>query len=535
MQVIIPLLFGMKSAGMAMFAMAIVTVLTLKAFLASKVALLVTVGMAVKKLYETYGSGVGLQNHPYLYSQYPIDFPSASSHAYSVSGVSPQFASPEMYSPTAMGAHGQTNEIIHQSDASAQQSQQAPTLLVNSTRAEQRWDGKSKLLKFLEPIIDGIKYVIDPIANVFFGAMPATFRGLTSDASKAKSVEPVDDDLDELEIVKKPRQILVPQPRNIAQRKMTYRKNRNRPKKYADLKVTLDRLKQNKDLHDYIKTKKYKFNYPNTYFYPRVKYFVNPNTFYKPNNSRLMPYRKEVTTTETINTTPVNTDWKPIVVFNKTLMENVTEKPIRRRFRRKQTKKRLVRSKRSIDGDISQNNATSSSFYANVYSTGRSFLDFLKFLFETDPIGSMINQSNEYTKSVLDQSLKSEEPGFYTAAYRVVMITLDLFDGIFGVNEALESHLLGDERIEKRRRKKNRRKSINRSQAQTKASGDVQCFMDSRALLQNPFRPTATAIESSPDYDNAHVRNATDVWSPHHNAAVSVNKIGHTHGSSGDI
>ncbi|KAF9413347.1 hypothetical protein HW555_008388, partial [Spodoptera exigua] len=140
MQVIIPLLFGMKSAGMAMFAMAIVTVLTLKAFLASKVALLVTVGMAVKKLYETYGSGVGLQNHPYLYSQYPIDFPSASSHAYSVSGVSPQFASPEMYSPTAMGAHGQTNEIIHQSDASAQQSQQAPTLLVNSTRAEQRWD-----------------------------------------------------------------------------------------------------------------------------------------------------------------------------------------------------------------------------------------------------------------------------------------------------------------------------------------------------------------------------------------------------------
>ncbi|XP_022827546.1 uncharacterized protein LOC111357186 [Spodoptera litura] len=141
MQVIIPLLFGMKSAGMAMFAMAIVTVLTLKAFLASKVALLVTVGMAVKKLYETYGSGVGLQNHPYLYSQYPIDFPSASSHAYSVSGVSPQFASPEMYSPTAMGAHGQTNEIIHQSDASAQQSQQAPTMLVNSTRAAERWDG----------------------------------------------------------------------------------------------------------------------------------------------------------------------------------------------------------------------------------------------------------------------------------------------------------------------------------------------------------------------------------------------------------
>ncbi|KAJ8709518.1 hypothetical protein PYW08_009522 [Mythimna loreyi] len=141
MQVIIPLLFGMKSAGMAMFAMALVTSLVLKAFFASKIALLVTVGMAAKRLYETYGSGVGLQNHPYLYSQYPIDFPSASSHAYSVSGVSPQFASPEMYSPTAMGAHGQTNEIIHHSDATAQQSQQAPTLLVNSTRAAERWDG----------------------------------------------------------------------------------------------------------------------------------------------------------------------------------------------------------------------------------------------------------------------------------------------------------------------------------------------------------------------------------------------------------
>ncbi|PZC78343.1 uncharacterized protein LOC110375923 [Helicoverpa armigera] len=140
-QMIIPMLFGMKSAGMAMFAMALVTALTLKAFFASKLALLVTVGMAVKKLYETYGSGVGLQNHPYLYSQYPIDFPSASSHAYSVSGVSPQFASPEMYGPTAMGAHAQTNEIIHQSDATAQQSQQAPTLLVNSTRAAERWDG----------------------------------------------------------------------------------------------------------------------------------------------------------------------------------------------------------------------------------------------------------------------------------------------------------------------------------------------------------------------------------------------------------
>ncbi|CAH0683949.1 unnamed protein product [Chilo suppressalis] len=138
---VIPLLFGMKSAAVVIFAMAIVTVLTLKAYIASKVALLVTVGMAAKKLYESYSSGVGL-NHPYLYSQYPIDFPSASSHAYSVSGVSPQFASPELYSPTALGAQQQAHELLQQPDASAQQSQQAPALqLVNTTRAAERWDG----------------------------------------------------------------------------------------------------------------------------------------------------------------------------------------------------------------------------------------------------------------------------------------------------------------------------------------------------------------------------------------------------------
>ncbi|XP_046973209.1 uncharacterized protein LOC124539894 isoform X1 [Vanessa cardui] len=140
MQAVIPLLFGMKSAGVVIFALFMVSVITIKAFLASKMALMVTVGMAIKKLYESYGGGVGLQNHPYLYSQYPIDFPSASSHAYSVSGVSPQFASPEMYSPTALATHSHSHELL-QNDASAQQSQQAPTVLVNSTRAAERWDG----------------------------------------------------------------------------------------------------------------------------------------------------------------------------------------------------------------------------------------------------------------------------------------------------------------------------------------------------------------------------------------------------------
>lgn len=51
------MMFGMKSAGTVIFALVMVTALTLKAFVASKLALAVTVGMAVKRLYETYGQG----------------------------------------------------------------------------------------------------------------------------------------------------------------------------------------------------------------------------------------------------------------------------------------------------------------------------------------------------------------------------------------------------------------------------------------------------------------------------------------------
>lgn len=366
-----------------------------------------------------------------------------------------------------MGAHGQTNEIIHQSDATAQQSQQAPTLLVNSTRAAERWDGKSKLLKFLEPIIDGVKYIIDPIANVFYGAIPATFRGLNSnsDVPKASNVKTVDDDLDELEIVKKPRQILVPQPRNIAQRKMNHRKNRNKPKKYADLKVSLDRLKQNKDLYDYIKTKKYKYNYPNTYFYPRVKYFVNPHNFYKPNNSRLMPYKKEPS--EIVTATVLKeTDWKPIVVLNNTstFSENVTKSLHRRRFRRKHTKKRRVRSKRSLDFNANYRNASARSYHERESSsTGRGFFDFLQLFFATDPIGHIIQQSNEYAKSVLKQSLKSKEPSYYTAAYNMVVMTLDVFEGLLHVNEALENHIFEDDLKTRRRRRRKYKKKLDKT------------------------------------------------------------------------
>lgn len=57
LQALIPMFFGMKSAAIVIFAMTVVTVLTLKAFVASKMALIVTVGMALKRLYENYGTG----------------------------------------------------------------------------------------------------------------------------------------------------------------------------------------------------------------------------------------------------------------------------------------------------------------------------------------------------------------------------------------------------------------------------------------------------------------------------------------------
>lgn len=56
-QALIPLLFGMKTAGAVIFAFSLVAALTIKAFVASKLALFVTIGMAAKKLYETYSTG----------------------------------------------------------------------------------------------------------------------------------------------------------------------------------------------------------------------------------------------------------------------------------------------------------------------------------------------------------------------------------------------------------------------------------------------------------------------------------------------
>ncbi|XP_061723361.1 uncharacterized protein LOC133529624 isoform X1 [Cydia pomonella] len=440
LQAVIPLMFGMKSAGAVIFSMALVTALTLKAYVASKLALMVTVGMAIKKLYETYGQGVGLQNHPYLYSQYPIDFPSASSqHTYSVPGMNAQFG-PEMYNP-ALAPH--SHELLQQNDASAQQSQQQPTLLVNSTRASERWDGKSKLLQFIEPIVDGFKNLIDPIANVFYDAMPATFRGLTSDVSTTKSIEDVK------EKVKKPREILVPQPRNIAQRKMTYKKSMSqRPKKYNELKLDLDKMKHNKDFHDYVKTKKYKYNYPNTYYYPRVKYFVNPHSFYsKTNNTRLIPYKKDTLNTniviDVLSTFNESSEWKPIVVAN--LDTNIPNdiNPISEITPLVPLKRKRTRVKRGVSDTYTNSFRNSSiTVEGRQYNTARGFFDYISNVFSMDSVSQLFRTESK------------GPPHYYSMAYDALMLTLEVVDGIMGVSDELGKFYMSPKKKQKKKHKK---------------------------------------------------------------------------------
>ncbi|KAL4708491.1 hypothetical protein ACJJTC_014099 [Scirpophaga incertulas] len=455
-QAVIPLLFGMKSAAVVIFAMGIVTVLTLKAFVASKAALLVTVGMAVKKLYESYSSGAGL-GHPYLYSQYPIDFPSASSHAYSVSGVSPQFASPELYNPTALG-NQQAHELLQQADASAQQSQQAPTLqLVNSTRAAERWDGKSKLRKLLEPVLESIRSFVDPIANVFY-SMPATFRGLNSEVSttETKSYEP-----EPQESVTQAKVILVPQPRLIAQRKTTYRKPyRQGPKKYAELKINLENLKQNKDLYDYLKTKKYKYNYPHTFYYPKVKYFVNPSYFMtKPNNSRLKPYKKEartstlssniITNKPLIKPTVLNTttEWKPIIVLSEHPVLSISNNN-GKRSNLSNTNAHIRVKREMFDNSYrfsyrNSTHRTPNDSERGFLGSGKGIFDIFQSFFSSDAMYSLVKHAQNYAKSVIKSSLKSKEPPtYYKIVYDILVMSLDMFDGFLGVEEQLHDHVM---------------------------------------------------------------------------------------------
>lgn len=382
-----------------------------------------------------------------------------------------------MYSPTGLG-NPHAHELLQQADASAQQSQQAPTLqLVNSTRASERWDGKSKLLKLLEPVLEKIRSIIDPIANVFY-SMPATFRGLSSDVP-TKSYEP---EVAEESIVK-PKLILVPQPRLIAQRKNYRKVYKQRPKKYTELKISLERLKHNKDLYDYVKTKKYKYNYPHTFYYPTVNFVANPNSFTsRPNNSRLRPYKREtfqpVTVNETMNSTLLvseSSEWKPIIIR--------PEKPVLSPKVNKTTKAKkfyktnLVRkshsiSKRSVNIDNTQLSYRNSNIFENGskrnVGTGRGILDFFEEFFSSEIMSSLVKNAQDYAKGVIKSSLKQTKgpPKYYTIAYEILMWSLEMIDGYVTVEEALHDHVTSKE-VEKiktpsKDKKKNKVKSVKR-------------------------------------------------------------------------
>lgn len=354
--------------------------------------------------------------------------------------MSPQF--PEMYSPTAMAS--QQADILPHNDASAQQSQQAPTVqLLNSTRASERWDGKSKLEKLLEPIVNGIRSYLDPIASVFY-SMPATFRGLNSDVTTMKTTEEE----------KKQREILVPQPRFIAQRKMNYRKAyRPRPKKYTELNLDLDKLKKNKDLHDYLKTKKYKFNYQNTYYYPRVKYFVNPNTFFiKPKNTRLAPHRKEINpniSTPKSNVTLINLGhWKPVILVpvltNQSTLHNTSNVGTDNMYMNLDNIRR-TRAKRSVDDNSIDDLPVAKDLKDYDLSiSGRSIIAFMQALSNQDPVKGMWKHANIYTKKIIKHSLKSiGPPAYYSITYDIIMMTLDVIDGLIEVQQDLTEHFFG--------------------------------------------------------------------------------------------
>ncbi|GBP17557.1 hypothetical protein EVAR_12267_1 [Eumeta japonica] len=133
--------------------------------------------------------------------------------------MAPHFPSSELYNPTALASHGHAHEILQHQDSAAQQSQSSPTLhLVNVTRAAERWDGKSRLMQLLKPVMDSVKTIMDPIIDAF--GIPATYRGMQSDISATPSkIDETDNNPDsfpEAAKVVKLRQILVAQPRTTA-------------------------------------------------------------------------------------------------------------------------------------------------------------------------------------------------------------------------------------------------------------------------------------------------------------------------------
>ncbi|XP_026322824.1 uncharacterized protein LOC113232360 isoform X2 [Hyposmocoma kahamanoa] len=114
LQAVIPMVFGMKSSAALIFAMFLVTAITLKAFVLSKLALIVTVAMALKRLYESYSMGIpeALWNLA-RYFRILFGLPAISPLSES-SMTMPMYVMPQMYQQAMAQQLGQLNHQLPQ-------------------------------------------------------------------------------------------------------------------------------------------------------------------------------------------------------------------------------------------------------------------------------------------------------------------------------------------------------------------------------------------------------------------------------------
>lgn len=213
----------------------------------------------------------------------------------------------------------------------------------------------------------------------------------------------------------------------------------------------MNRLKYNKDLEDYAKTKKYKYNYPHTNYYPKVKFIVNPNYYASKHNTRLVPYKRDrfiANETYVAN----ETDWKPVLYSPTVVLQNISQ--IRRSyfyFRPSIVKRN--RAKRSIHDKLNFENKLVADVPGS--STG-----LLKLFFGLDLLGSIPNKN---TKSILKHSVKFTEPPYYTMVYEILMMTLQAMEGLFEAAEAMEDHLFGNSKMTIKKKKRIPIKHVNQT------------------------------------------------------------------------
>ncbi|CAG4970371.1 unnamed protein product [Colias eurytheme] len=152
----------------------------------------------------------------------------------------------------------------------------------------------------------------------------------------------------------------------------------------------------------------------------------------KPNNSRLVPYQRNIpkrnVLVEINNATlaPEPSDWKPIIMFkfeNQKNRSNKTESKLK-----KVLNKKRKRPKRSLENF--QLETTTTQSYSEPRAKKQKKPEFLD---------TLLYQARDYIKSFLKSTLKYKEepPAYYTVTYNLVVYILDIIEGFVEVNEDL--------------------------------------------------------------------------------------------------